>query len=112
VVWDPPAPDILVITMSDLLVDYAALDYSRTTLASLKSELDTIQDRADMSRDVLSHPSVQSAMREFGGNMDYNRKKLSERLEECGRLVESTIETFTDADTKLASEIRKSGQPA
>lgn len=98
----------MVLTMSDLLVDYAALDYSRTTLASLKSELDGIEDRADLSRDVLSHSSVQSAMREFGGNMDYNRRKLGERLEECGKLVESTIESFTETDTKLASEIRKS----
>lgn len=98
--------------MTDLLVDYAALDYSRTTLARLKSELDHIEERADLPRDVLSHPSVQGAMREFAGNMDYNRKKLSERLEQCGTLVESTIDTFTDADTKLASEIRKSGQQA
>lgn len=98
--------------MTDLLVDYAALDHSRTTLASLKSELDHVEDRADLSRDVLSHPSVQSAMREFGGNMDYNRRKLSERLEECGKLVEATIETFTDADTRLADEIQKSAQQA
>jgi uncharacterized protein YukE len=96
--------------MGDLQVDYDRLSTSQTKLHALKQEFDNIDHRADMGTDVWSHSAVRSAMQEFGGNMDYNRKKLSERLQACGEKVENTLKTFRETDAKLAAELEKSRQ--
>ncbi|MCL3818770.1 hypothetical protein [Aeromicrobium wangtongii] len=87
---------------ADLKVDYYRLEDSERVLATLKSEFDGIEDNTSGSVDVWSHPRVRDAMDEFSGNMDYNRKKLSEKIKDCGEKISATLETFREADQDLA----------
>lgn len=87
---------------ADLKVDYLILESSETELKTLKTEFDEIENRRDDTRDIWGHDSVRSAMHEFASNMDYNRGKLSEKLQTVGEKITSTLETFRDADSELA----------
>ena len=51
-------------------------------------------------------------MGEFSGNMDYNRRKLSEAIQTVGAKVSDTLETFRSADAELAKSFdeQRSGQ--
>jgi uncharacterized protein YukE len=93
--------------MSDLKVDYAALEDSVQTLSQLKSEFDGIEGRTDDTGDIWGHDAVKSAMDEFSGNMDYNRRKLTEEIEATGAKMQNTLETFRDVDAKLAESFDK-----
>ena len=86
----------------DLKVDYYRLEDSESVLSTLKSEFDNIEDNTSDSVDVWSHDKVRDAMDEFSGNMDYNRKKLSQKIEECKDKITTTLTTFRDADQDLA----------
>lgn len=87
---------------ADLKVDYYRLEDSERVLASLKSSFDDIESSTSGSLDVWSHDKVRDAMNEFSGNMDYNRKKLSQKIEDCRGKIETTLTTFKDADQDLA----------
>lgn len=87
---------------ADLKVDYYRLEDSERVLTTLKSEFDGIEDNTSGSLDVWSHDKVRDAMNEFSGNMDYNRKKLSQKISECGEKISTTLQTFRDADQDLA----------
>jgi len=93
--------------MSDLKVDYFALEDSVQTLSQLKSEFDGIEGRTGDTGDIWGHDAVKSAMDEFSGNMDYNRRKLTEEIEATGAKMQNTLETFRDVDAKLAESFDK-----
>ena len=93
--------------MADLLVDYYALEDSEKVLADLKGEFDHIETNVSDSTSVWSHDLVKDAMGEFAGNMDYNRKKLSQKIQDCGEKITTTLETFRDADQQLADKLDK-----
>lgn len=91
----------------DLKVDYYRLEDSERVLKTLKSEFDNIEGNTSDSVDVWSHDKVRDAMDEFSGNMDYNRKKLSQKIEECTEKITTTLTTFRDADQDLADSFDK-----
>lgn len=88
--------------MSDLKVDYWALEDSEKVLMTLRTEFDTIEDRRDSTQDIWGHGGVKDAMDEFASNMDYNRGKLSEQITTVGEKMTGTIEAFRDAEDELA----------
>lgn len=88
--------------MSDLRVDYYRLEDSERVLGSLKTEFDGIEEDVSGGTATWSHPDVVDAMDDFAGNMDYNRKKLSEKLQDCREKTTATLEAFRDADAELA----------
>lgn len=94
----------------DLKVDYYRLEDSEKVLTDLKAEFDNIEDNTSGSTDVWSHDKVRDAMDEFSGNMDYNRKKLSQKISECGDKIATTLQTFRDADQDLADSFDKEKQ--
>ena len=96
--------------MSDLKVDYWALEDSVTTLASLTSEFDDIEGRRDDTSGIWGHHSVKDAMHEFASNMDYNRRKLTEEIATVGQKMSSTLEAFRKADEELAKSFDKERQ--
>jgi uncharacterized protein YukE len=87
---------------ADLKVDYYRLEDSERVLSTLKSEFDGIEDSTSGSLDIWSHDKVRDAMNEFSGNMDYNRKKLSQKITDCGEKISTTLQTFREADQELA----------
>lgn len=87
---------------ADLKVDYYRLEDSERVLKQLKDDFDNIKDDTSNSVDVWSHRKVADAMGDFQGNMDYNRKKLSEKIADCGDKIATTLQTFRDADQDLA----------
>lgn len=89
-------------TTEDLRVDYYRLEDSEKVLKDLKSDFDGIEGAVSDSLDVWSHDKVRDAMDEFAGNMDYNRKKLSQKIEHCVEKIQTTLQTFRDADQDLA----------
>lgn len=91
--------------MADLKVDYYRLEDSEKVLTDLKGEFDHIDSNVSDSTSVWSHDQVKDAMGEFAGNMDYNRKKLSQKIQDCGEKISTTLETFRDADQKLADQL-------
>ncbi len=88
--------------MGDLQVDYHNLEASERTLRSLKSEFDGLKTRVGDLPGGWGHGDVSSAMHEFSHNMDYHRRKLTERIAECGDKVSNTLETFRASDAELA----------
>lgn len=91
--------------MADLKVDYYTLEDSEKALTTLKSEFDGIKDDVSDSVSVWSDTRVRNAMRKFATNMDYNRKKLSERIQDCGEKISTTLDTFREADAELAKSL-------
>ncbi|MET0447853.1 MAG: hypothetical protein ABWX74_16615 [Aeromicrobium sp.] len=87
----------------DLKVSYYRLEDSARDLGMLKNEFDDIEERRDDSRRFWGHDGVRDAMDEFAGNMDYNRGKLSEKIDAMKQKVEGTLSAFVDADEQLAS---------
>jgi hypothetical protein len=96
--------------VSDLKVDYWALEDSVSTLSSLKSEFDDIEDRRDDTSGAWGHDAVKDAMHEFASNMDYNRGKLSDEIKTVGEKMSGTIDAFREADAKLAESFDKERQ--
>jgi uncharacterized protein YukE len=92
---------------ADLKVDYYRLEDSERVLQTLKNEFDNIESNTSDSLDVWSHDKVRDAMDEFSGNMDYNRKKLSQKITDCGEKISTTLQTFRDADQDLADSFDK-----
>ncbi|EFQ83110.1 hypothetical protein HMPREF0063_12319 [Aeromicrobium marinum DSM 15272] len=95
---------------ADLRVDYYRLEESERVLATLKSDFDNIKDDTSNSVDVWSHADVADAMGDFQGNMDYNRRKLSEKISDCGEKIAATLETFREADQDLADSFDEERQ--
>lgn len=93
--------------MSDLKVDYYALEDSVTALSSVKSELDGLEHRTDDTESVWGHNGVKDAMHEFSHNMDYNRRKLTEKVDETGQKMSSTLEAFRKAEDELCKAFDK-----
>jgi phage-related protein len=93
--------------MGDLVVDDDLLRQSASTLATIKREFDTIEDRRDGTADLWGHPEVKSAMHEFASNMDHHRRKLSEKIQTCGEKVEAVIEAFDQVDGELANSFEE-----
>ncbi len=48
-------------------------------------------------------------MGEFSGNMDYSRRKLSEKIQTVGEKVSNTLEAFRSADAELAKSFDEAG---
>jgi uncharacterized protein YukE len=94
----------------DLKVDYYRLEDSYKVLDELKKEFDGIERTTSGSTDVWSHDKVRDAMDEFSGNMDYNRKKLSEKIKNTREKIKSTLDTFRDADQDLADSFDEEKQ--
>lgn len=92
---------------AELKVDYDRLMDSEQTMRTLKSEFDQIEESVSDSTDVWSDAAVRDAMQTFAGNMDYNRKKLSQRLQDCGEKISNTLETFRKTDRELAAQFDK-----
>lgn len=88
--------------MGDLQVDYYQLKNGSKVAGDLKAEFDGIEDNVSGSLDVWSHDAVRDALGDFAGNMDYNRKKLSQKLEDCKGKMDATLQAFRDADQELA----------
>lgn len=93
--------------MSDLKLDYYALEDSVRALGSIKSELDGIEARTDASASVWGHDAVKDAMHEFSHNMDYNRRKVTEKVQETGEKMESTLEAFRKVEADLCKSFDK-----
>ncbi len=90
--------------MGDLQVDYYELENGSRVAGDLKSEFDDIEDTVSDSLSTWSHEAVRDAMSEFSQNMDYNRKKLSQKLEDCKGKMDATLDTFRDTDEELAAQ--------
>lgn len=88
--------------MSDLKVDYYALEDSGKALGGLKTEFDGIEGRTDDTGSFWGSDDVKGAMDEFSGNMDYNRRKLTEEIESVAGKMASTLEAFRGTDKELA----------
>lgn len=87
---------------SDLKVNYILLEQAEAKLDTLRNEFDNIEKRRDRTEDHWGHDGVKDAMHEFASNMDYNRKKLSEKLSTVKEKVTGTLEAFREADAELA----------
>lgn len=87
----------------DLKVDYYRLEDSKRDLATLKTEFDDIEKRRDRTEDIWGHGGVRDAMDEFAGNMDYNRGKLSEKIQQVHDKVVNTLDTFRGMEDELAA---------
>lgn len=96
--------------MSDLKVDYQALEDSVTVLQRLKGEFDGIEDRRDSTASMWGHDRVRSAMHEFASNMDYNRGKLSEELAAVRDKMSHTLEVFRELEAELVDAMRADGR--
>jgi uncharacterized protein YukE len=94
---------------SDLKVDYMLLEHAEQELDGLRHEFDEIEQRRDDSAGYWGHDGVQDAMHEFASNMDYNRKKLSEKLTTVREKVTGTLEAFREADAELAKSFDEEG---
>lgn len=90
--------------MGDLQVDYYQLENGSKVAGELKAEFDGIEDSVSDSLNVWSHDAVRDALGEFKGNMDYNRKKLSQKLEDCKGKMDATLAAFRESDQQLADQ--------
>lgn len=91
----------------DLEVDYNLLEASRTTLTSLRGDFDHIKSRGKDTEDLWGHHEIRDAMDKFSSNMDHHREELSKEIGDVGEKIEATIQTFRDADQKLADDLAK-----
>ena len=89
--------------MTDLRVNYAALEDSQRDLQTIKSEFENCARRKDELRGVWGSGDVADAMGEFVDNWDRHRKELVEQLTAVGDMVTNTLQTFRDTDEKLAA---------
>ncbi|HET6561426.1 MAG TPA: hypothetical protein VFG72_06095 [Marmoricola sp.] len=91
--------------MADLTVDFAVLEGSEHALRTLKSELDTIEDRRDDTGHVWGHDGLRDAMHEFASNMRHHRQELSRKIQDNGEKVAASLEAFREAELSLSSEL-------
>lgn len=96
--------------MADLTVDLGALQAAATELGLLIHEFDTAEDVASDARDVLGSPRVADAVHEFSSNWSVHRKDLLESMEAVQKMISSSHDTFVQADTDLAEQIRAACQ--
>jgi len=97
--------------MTDLSVDIAVLEDSKTDLSAIKTALDNIEGRHDDTDHIWGNDRLKDAMHEFATNMHHHRKELSGKVQATYDKVSTTLTTFEEADAKLKSELEKNTQP-
>jgi len=93
--------------MSDLIVDAGVLEDSQQALTVLKSEFDSIENRRNDTERIWGHDGLRDAMHEFASNWDHHRDELSQKIQDNGEKVATTLETWREADQKLADELER-----
>jgi len=91
-----------------LIVDFTTLEDSSKTLSTLHDEFKSIKGHVNGLDDHWGYGRIKDAMHEFSGNWDYRRELLTEKIEETGKKVDTTIDAFRKADQKLYNELMKS----
>ncbi|MEU1268158.1 hypothetical protein [Streptomyces sp. NPDC005799] len=94
---------------SDLQVDYDLLSTSAKQLAQIRREFKGLEDWKQDVRALLGNSRVQSAMGDFVDNWSHNRKRLVTEIEEVGKMVKTTSDTFRGLDDRLANATK--GKP-
>ncbi|MGL5810520.1 MAG: hypothetical protein ACRCYQ_11295 [Nocardioides sp.] len=93
--------------MSDLIVSASTLEDSQRALTALKSEFDSIENRRQDTERVWGHDGLRNAMGEFASNWDHHRDALSQKIQDNGEKVATTLDTWREADQKLADELAR-----
>ncbi|MGZ4437562.1 MAG: hypothetical protein ACXVYY_18165 [Oryzihumus sp.] len=98
--------------MSDLRVDYGALEEGAATARALKSDFDGLEHRVSGASGIWGSDRIAAAMHTFGTNWSYHREVLSDEIEKTGEKLEKCLQTFQDTDTKVAEDLDKSMRQA
>lgn len=97
--------------MSDLIVDYQALERSEQLLARLHQQISGASASLAVDSD-WGFAGITSAMGGFYGDWSYHRKRILDRMETLHTMSRQSRQAFQDADAKLASQLAKAGTPA
>jgi hypothetical protein len=88
--------------MTDLVVDYALLGRTESSLRGLISEFSDIRTSEHASFGGWGSAGIAAAMGGFAGNWDDHRRKLQGSMEALGTLVSQCRSGFAGTDTSLA----------
>ena len=90
--------------MTDLCVDYAALERGAEKLAGLKRAFSDLPHTVSEQSSDWGSRDIAGAMQDFATNWDYRRGTLTEQIETVGQKIEGSVQAFRDVDAKLARE--------
>ncbi len=90
----------------DLKVDYDQLTASREALHQLRDEFDHSTDLAHDTEGIWGNGHVKDAISDFAGNWKLHKEKLLAKMEKVEDATGGCIDTFQDADAKIAAGVQ------
>lgn len=92
--------------MPDLKVSYDELEESSKNLKSIQNELENTGGHQSDIKGELGSGDIAHGMDDFANNWDYHRHKLLDKIQAMGEAAEKAMDTFKDADKKLADAVK------
>jgi hypothetical protein len=92
--------------MADLKVDYDQLTSSWSALHQLREEFDNATKLADSTDDIWGNGHVADAIHDFAGNWKLHKEKLISKMQKVEDATQGCIQTFQDADGKIAAGVQ------
>jgi hypothetical protein len=93
-----------------LLVDLMGLGELQGDLTTVHSTLEKAHKRVDASDDAIGSGTVQGALHDFDHRWGDKRDKLSDSTKALADMLDSSIETYTETDEKLAKALQVNDQ--
>jgi hypothetical protein len=93
--------------MSDLVVRTRLLWNTVHSLSDLGSELDALDSRRDRVRDAWGSDDVASALDEFVGNWDDNRRRIKDSMSSLASMARATAEEIEGIEASLSASFER-----
>jgi uncharacterized protein YukE len=94
---------------NDLVVDYAVLEASATSLARIGREFEDATSQCDHVRGCLGSGALADAMDEFVGNWNRHRQEVVSAIHDLDGATRSVMESFAQADRGLGQGLETRG---
>ena len=95
--------------MADVIVTSEALEDGAKEIKSIVHEFENMRELWD-DGDIWGHSTVKGAMGDFVEKWWVKRAKLQEHLEDLQSKMESSAETWNDAESELEKSLESDGK--
>jgi hypothetical protein len=88
--------------VSDIRIDYGALELSRSEVDSAVSNLNSSGSMGADIAGLVGYPHLASKVETFADGWDINRGRLVEELSAISDSLQAIVDAFTDLDRQMA----------
>jgi uncharacterized protein YukE len=95
--------------VTDIRLDYGALEGARAEVESVISTLDRAGSMGADIAGLVGYPQLASTVTTFADGWDINRSRLTEELAAISDSLQAIVDAFTDLDRQMADATEDEG---